>query len=169
VKPYEKRVYFEDEMHAGTRTELKRRWTPKKHRPCGRFKLGYELVYLYAALCPYNGHLIALLLPHMTLECFEIFAQFFQQQVEQKYGQVPVALIHDQASNHQAQIFEGTEIKMIPLPTACPELNPAERFFEELRKGLSKAIRSLIPFNNLKTYSVASYNHIGSSRNLLSN
>jgi transposase len=127
-------------MRAGTRTELKKRWTPKKHRPCGRFKLGYEFVYLYAALCPYNGDLIALLLPHMTLECFEIFARYFQQQTQIKYGQVPVALIHDQASCHQAPVLEGSQITMIPLPTACPELNPAERFFEELRKDLSNQV-----------------------------
>ncbi|HMO41725.1 MAG TPA: transposase, partial [Saprospiraceae bacterium] len=119
---------------------MKRRWTPKKHRPCGRIKLGYKYVYLYAAVCPYNGDLIALLLPYMTLECFDIFAQYFQAQIQQKYGQVSVAMINDQASNHQARVWEGTNITMIPLPTACPEINPAERFFEELRKDLSNHV-----------------------------
>lgn len=145
-------------MRAGTRTELKRRWTPRKHRPCGRFKLGYEFVYLYAALCPYNGHLIALLLPYMTLECFEIFARFFTQQVEQKYGAVPVALINDQAGNHQASVFETTPITLISLPTACPELNPAERFFEELRKDLSNQVfETICQVEDLLCYSLQKY------------
>lgn len=60
-----RRIYMQDEMRAGTRTELKKRWTPKGHRPVGKVRLGYRFCYLYAAIAPATGKLIALLLPRI--------------------------------------------------------------------------------------------------------
>lgn len=127
-------------MRSGTRTDLKRRWTPKGHRPLGRVKIGYEFVYLYAAINPYTGHLIALLLPYMTKECFEIFMAHFTQQVQAKYNQKTVLMICDGASNHQESVIYSDNVVLHKLPTACPELNPVERFFEQLRTELSNKV-----------------------------
>lgn len=127
-------------MRSGTRTKLKRRWTPQKHRPICRVKIGYQFVYLYAALNPYNGHLIALLLPRMTKECFSIFMNFFDEQVQLKYGKKTVLMIADGATNHQQNVINGERVQLEKLPTACPELNPAERFFEQLRPELSNRV-----------------------------
>ena len=127
-------------MRNGTRTELKRRWTPKGHRPLCKVKIGYEFVYLYAALNPYNGHLIALLLPYMTKECFAVFMNYFEEQTKLKYGEKAVLMIADGATNHQKDVIESDRIQLEKLPTACPELNPAERFFEQLRTELSNEI-----------------------------
>lgn len=127
-------------MRNGTRTELKRRWTPKGHRPLSKVKIGYEFIYLYAAVNPYNGHLIALLLPYMTKECFRVFMNYFEEQTKLKYGKQSVLMIADGATNHQQDVIESHSIQLEKLPTACPELNPAERFFEQLRTELSNEI-----------------------------
>ena len=127
-------------MRSGTRTDLKRRWTPKGHRPICKVKIGYEFVYLYAALNPYNGHLIALLLPYMTKQCFEIFMAHFEKETQLKYGENKILLIADGATNHQQSIIQTNRIDLVKLPTACPELNPAERFFEQLRAELSNQV-----------------------------
>jgi transposase len=137
---YEQRLYFEDEMRAGTRTESKRRWTECGHRPVCKVKLGYEFCYLYAAIAPENGHLLALILPEMTKECFELFMDFFKEQTRKLYGEVPVLLLADKAGSHQPDVVNKRGIAWEPLPTACPELNPVERFFEELRKELSNIV-----------------------------
>lgn len=144
ANPYEKRLFFQDEMRSGNRTELKRRWTPRRHRPVTPVKIGYDFVYLYAALNPYDGELIALLLPNMTNECFECFMDFFEQQTRIKYGELPILLIADGASNHQARLIHAPNIHLQKLPRACPELNPAERFFEQLRTELSNQILNTI-------------------------
>lgn len=133
-------VYFHDEMRSGTRTALKRRWTPQGHRPISSVNIGYKYVYLYAAVNPYNGDLIALLLPSMTTECFAAFMRHFDQQTMQKYGANPVLLILDGATNHQQRVLETDRIVIEKLPRACPELNPAERFFEQLRTELSNQV-----------------------------
>lgn len=141
---YEERFYYHDEMRTGTRTEVKRRWTPCGHRPVCKVRLGYEFCYLYAAIAPVSGHLLALLLPEMTRECFELFMDYFQQQTQKRYGDKPILLVADQAGSHQREVCTQRGIGFEPLPTACPELNPVERFFEELRKELSNKIFNTI-------------------------
>ena len=127
-------------MRSGTRTQLKKRWTPRGHRPICKVKIGYQFVYLYAALNPYNGHFIALLLPHMTKDCFEVFMSYFEEQTRLKYGAKKVLMIADGATNHQSDVIKSELIQVKKLPTACPELNPAERFFEQLRTELSNEV-----------------------------
>lgn len=129
-----------DEMRAGTRTETGCRWTPMGHRPLCRVRLGYEFSYLYAAIAPATGKLIALLLPDMTLESFALFMDHFRRQTKALHGTHPVALIADGAGAHQRRVCEQRGIAFEKLPTACPELNPVERFFEELRKQLSNRV-----------------------------
>ena len=127
-------------MRTGTRTQCKRRWSLRGHRPCCRMKLGYEFCYLYTALCPATGHLIALILPDMTKESFCLFCSYFSEQVKQSGSEAPVLLIADGAGAHQRDACLQKGITLQHLPTACPELNPVERFFEELRQEMSNII-----------------------------
>ncbi len=127
-------------MRSGTRTELKRRWAPKKHRPVRKVKIGYKFLYLYAALNPCNGHLVALLLPNMTKECFAVFMRHFSGETRQEYGDKRVLMIADGATDHQQSAICSDLVEPKKLPTACPELNPAERFFEQLRAELSNEV-----------------------------
>lgn len=127
-------------MRSGTRTALKKRWTPKGHRPITPVKIGYKFVYLYVALNPYSGKLIALLLPNMTKMCFSIFMRFFEEQTADLYEDESVLMIGDGASSHQQDTISFDRVKLEILPAACPELNPAERFFEQLRTELSNKV-----------------------------
>jgi len=104
-------------------------------------KLGYQYTYLYAALQPFEGQLISLVLPDMTKESFGVFMDYFHQQTTQLYGKdKKILLITDGAGAHQSDAVTGTNITLEKLPAACPELNPVERFFEELRKALSNQV-----------------------------
>jgi len=127
-------------MRSGTRTDLKRRWKPKGHRPICKVRIGYKFVYLYAALNPYDGQLVALLLPFMTKECFRIFMDYFEEQTQAVYGDEKILMILDGASNHQSDVIKSERMVLEKLPPACPELNPAERFFEQLRTELSNLV-----------------------------
>ncbi|CAN5620326.1 IS630 family transposase [soil metagenome] len=126
-------------MRYGTRTTLKRRWTPRGHRPQCRVRIAYEFGYLYCALCPFSGDLFCLLLPSMKKECFEIFINEFEKHTAGEDGDT--LLILEGAGCHQADtIREGSRLVLEKLPAACPELNPAERFFQELRKELANQV-----------------------------
>ena len=110
---------------------------PKAWQGCCRLKLGYEFCYLYAALCPATGHLLALILPDMTKASFCIFANYFSEQAKQCCAGQPVLLLADGAGAHQKEICLKAGLILERLPRACPELNAVERFFEELRKEMS--------------------------------
>jgi transposase len=122
-------------MRFGTRTELKRKWTPQGHRPKAPVKIGYEFAYLYLALCPYNGEVFAMFLPYMNKECFSLFNQQLAHTVE-----APTLLIADKATTHQKNLLTDTCIVLHHLPTACPELNPVERVFKEIRRKLANRV-----------------------------
>src|SRR5437763_5599787 len=83
---YGQAIFFEDEMRSGTRSQCKRRWTPKGHRPKCRMKLGYQYCYLYAALNPYSGSLFSLILPDMTRDSFGVFTDHFSCYLDELYG-----------------------------------------------------------------------------------
>lgn len=127
-------------MRTGTRTELKRRWTPQGHRPLCRIKLGQEFSYLYTALAPLSGELIALLLPDMTGTGFKRFFRFFESGVQKLYPRRKVLLILAQASAHRYRAAKNSGVVLCQLPVASPELNSGERFLEEIRKPLSNRI-----------------------------
>ena len=135
VAPFGPHVLFEDEMRFGTRTDLKRRWTPQGHRPQTPVKIGYEFAYLYLAICPYTGWLYAMLLPYANTASF---TQFWQQLATELTA--PTLVVADRASFHRT--VEGTLLELVHLPTACPDLNPVERFFKELRGRLSNRVFS---------------------------
>jgi len=93
------------------------------------------------ALCPFDGDVFAMFLPNMNVLCFDIFQKSLLEHIAQKTNKCiqemkkSLALIMDRASCHTAAT-QREEIKYVFLPPACPELNPAERFFKELRKQL---------------------------------
>jgi transposase len=142
IQPYPRQaVYFQDEMRLGTRTELKRRWTPQGHRPKTPVRIGYQFCYLYAAICPFTGQAFAMLLPQMNKECFGLFVQQFEQHLALQQPALLIAeLIADRAATHQAALTEGTAVTLAHLPTACPELNPVERFFKQMRAQLANTV-----------------------------
>ena len=46
----------------------------------------------------------------------------------------------DGARAHKADLFTGTHMTFSKLPPACPELNPVERVFKEVRRGLKHRV-----------------------------
>lgn len=125
-------MYFEDEMRVGTRTELKRKWGPVGHRPKAPVKIGYEFVHLFVAIAPSTGKVFAMFLPALNQECFELFGTEFTSELTQK-----TLLIADRATAHQQKLLNQDWLVLQKLPAASPELNPVERFFQELRRRLA--------------------------------
>jgi hypothetical protein len=105
-------------MRVGTRTELKRKWTPQGHRPKAPIHIGYECIHLFVALAPFWGKIFAMFLPRLDQECFALFARAFDESLTQK-----TMRIVDRATAHKKELMAHTKIELQKLPTACPELN----------------------------------------------
>lgn len=127
-------------MRYGTRTHCRRRWSRQGTRPTCRVRLGYEWGYLYVAICPFTGDMFSMLLTHLDKDCFAEFARQLQEHLKEK-GVGRALLVGDGATAHTSQQWqEHQQLEWVKLPTACPELNPVERFFEELRKSTSNRV-----------------------------
>ena len=126
-------------MRYGTRTATKRRWTRQGRRPVCKVKIGYAWGYLFVALCPATGELFACYCSHLDKACFAYFVTEFDKHLQAQGLNSAVLLIGDKATAHQESLLPDS-IHWQSLPTACPELNPVERFFEELRKLVANRI-----------------------------
>ncbi len=120
-------------MRFGTRTDLGRMWTPPAVRPPGAQRIGYEYGYLSVAINPLRGEIFLLLLPpDMRVESFQAFLTEFEDSLRDS-----TTLITDGAAAHcSSRLKFGGRLQMERIPPYSPELNPVERFFEELRRKL---------------------------------
>jgi transposase len=134
-----KYIYFTDEMRYGTRTACKRRWSRQGRRPVCQVKIGYEWGYLFLALCPASGDLFACYCSPLDKACFAYFVSEFNKHLQAQAIDSALLLIGHKATAHQGGLLPGS-IHWQSLPTACPELNPVERFFEELRKVVANRV-----------------------------
>ena len=116
-------------MRFGTRTALGRKWMQTGKRAVGSQKIGYDYAYLYVSIKPFTGEVFALILPHLNKECFGIFADLRSRQLKRK-----TLMILDGAPAHR--LDEDGLIEITKIPPYSPELNPVERFFQELRRKL---------------------------------
>jgi transposase len=98
-------------------------------RAKGTQKIGYDYAYLYVSIKPFTGEVFALILPSLNKECFNLFADLRSQKLERK-----TLMVLDGATAHRLEESELIEITKIP--PYSPELNPVERFFQELRRRL---------------------------------
>ena len=73
-------------------------------------------------------------MPHLDGTCFEVFLRALRSQC----GGDEVVLVMDQAGAHKSGQVEWPEgIAPLYLPPRSPELDPAERWFRELRGAVS--------------------------------
>ena len=128
-------------MRYDTRTQCKRRWTVQGDRPVCKMKLGYDSAYLYVAICPFCGSLFAMFLSHLDKVCFAEFLRQFERHISEHHLGKRVLLVGDGATAHTSQDWESHHaIDWVRQPTACPEVNPVERFFQELRRQTANQI-----------------------------
>ena len=50
----------------------------------------------------------------------------------------------DGSTAHEADLFDAGKLRFAHLPAACPELNPVERFFKEVRKQLKNRVFEIL-------------------------
>jgi transposase len=117
-------VHFSDEMRLGLRGQTRRVLARRGVRPVQRLQLRYEWSYLLLAVDPLEGSLRWRWIDRMN-----------------KDHPLPVlrewalsCVVWDGAPAHKARAMSELPTVRAPLPPYSPELNPAERVFEELRR-----------------------------------
>lgn len=76
-------------------------------------------------------------LPRVDSKCL----QAYLEHLGELYADYRLVLVADNAPSHTSKEIEVPEnIELLALPTYSPELNPAERWFQEFRRALSNRI-----------------------------
>lgn len=126
-------LYFADEMRYGLISNFRRSWSKIGERACLDQQMTYKNKYLFSAVSPRNGKSFHLLgFPDMDSDTVLAFLTALKKEHPNRH----VYVVWDNAPTHRPQILRRIPgLTVIFLPPYSPELNPAERFFEEMRRA----------------------------------
>ena len=131
-------LFFQDEMRYGLISNYRRSWSPVGIRTIIDNQQRFSNRYLFSAVAPLTGesfHLIGL-----EENTSAMIALFFDE-LEKAYPDKHIVMVFDNAPSHRPKVVrERDRMTCIYLPPYSPEMNPAERFFGEMRKATANRI-----------------------------
>jgi transposase len=134
------RLWAQDESRFGLHTVLRRRLTLPGLKPICPFEQLFESFWLCGAIEPNSGESFVLELPATDSDCLQAFLDRFAATHAQDPGEVHVLLM-DRGGAHRAKALCWPE-RVVPvyLPAYCPELNPMERWWRELKDAVANTL-----------------------------
>ena len=131
-------LFFSDEMRYGLISNFRRSWSKIGERTVINSRESRENRYLFSAVGPLSGKSF-----HLTgIEGFDSeAAHTFLLELKKEYPDTLVIVVWDNAPCHRPKVHrEIPGMIVLFLPPYSPQLNPSERFFEELRKATANTI-----------------------------
>ncbi len=122
------RIGFGDELRLGLRGTTRRVWGRRGTKVRQRLQLTYEWRYLFAAVDGQAGRVWWNWIPSMKAEALWPTIAGLQELA------VLDGLVWDNAPSHRDADITDLDLALVGLPPYSPELNPAERLFEEIRR-----------------------------------
>lgn len=116
-----------DELRLGLRGVVRRVWAPRGVKIVQPLELRYEWRYLVLAVDGLAGTLQWAWSPNMKSASLAPVLQGWQEAGI-------LGVVGDGASSHRSQPVKAVGLPLVIQPAASPELNPAERVFEEIRR-----------------------------------
>ena len=124
-------LFAQDEARFGRISISRASWAPKGIRPRSPRQVIRKFVYAYTAVCPALGKMTSLILPTVNSEMMSLFLN----QVSKDFADYFIIMLVDRAGWHVSSRLKIPEnIKLIPIPSHSPELNPSEHIWDELRE-----------------------------------
>ncbi|MCT4636025.1 MAG: transposase [Rickettsiales bacterium] len=125
------KVMFQDEARFGRINDPKRCWCRAKFRAKIGKQIVREYVYAYGDFCPSDGAADFLILPYIDAKNMNVFLS----ELSVRYPNELILLICDKAPCHSSGVLEvPNNIKLLHLSAYCPQLNPSENMWEEMRE-----------------------------------
>jgi transposase len=128
------RVFSQDESRFGLLTVRRRRLTASGVPPVGPVQHVFEWFYVYGAVAPTTGERFFLELPYLNAETFQIFIEAFAAAFPESLN----LLLLDNSGAHTALRLQWPEnVHAVWWPPYCPELNPLERVWRDVKDDLA--------------------------------
>ena len=127
-------MFSQDESRVGLLTIRRRRLTARGVQPIGRVQHVFEWFYIYGAVEPTTGDRFFLELPYLNAEGFQLFVDAFAAAFPDSLN----LLVLDNSGAHTAQrLTLPANERQVNMPPYCPELNPIERVWRDLKDALA--------------------------------
>jgi hypothetical protein len=140
-------VFRQGESRFGLLTLRRRRRTAHGIQPVSVVQHTFAWFYVYGAVAPTTGERFFLELPDLDTGAFQIFVDAFARAFPDSLN----ILLLDNSGAHTAQRIQWPEnVRYVWLPPYCPELNPIERVWRELKDDLA-----WLQFSNLEAQQVS--------------
>ena len=133
-------LWSQDESRFGLQTIQRRRLTLRSVKPVCPFEQAFENFWLCGAVQPNTGESFVLELPATDGDCLQVFLDQFALAHAQNPGEVQVLLMDNGAAHHAKALRWPARVVPVYLPAYCPELNPIERWWQELKDALSNQL-----------------------------
>lgn len=135
-------LYFGDEMRYGLISNFRRSWSKVGERTSIDSQQSFDNRYLFSAVSPLSGDSFHL----MSIDGFDSeAARVFLVELKKQHPDRMVILVWDNAPCHRPKVHRTIPgLIILFLPPYSPELNPTERFFEELRRATANRIFTTI-------------------------
>ena len=146
-------------------------------KPIQESKPGYEYFYLYGAVEPETGQRFFTEHERLNSNCFQVFLNRFAGAFRQSHN----VLVLDNGQFHKAKKLSiPKNVELMFLPPYSPELNPVERFWQDLKDQLAfdfyehlsslrqEARMALRSYTNEAVRSLTGYNYLLEATSVLS-
>ena len=128
------RYWSSDESRVGLLSVLGRKLTGFGIKPVGVSQWQFRYRWLYGMVEPISGESFVLEFSHLDSQCFERFLEEFAAQYPDEMHLIQV----DNAGAHRAHHLQTPDnVMLLFQPPYCPEVNPIERLWEEMRRHYS--------------------------------
>ena len=128
------RVFSQDERRVGLLTVRRRRLTASGVQPVGLVQHTFEWFYLYGAVAPTTGERLFLEWPYLHADTCQLFVDAFAPAFPDSWN----ILLLDNKGAHPAQRLRWpAHVQPVWLPPDCPELNPSERVWRDVKDDLA--------------------------------
>ncbi len=111
--------------------------TAKGIKPICPFQQVFQSTYLYGAFSPFDGNSFMLNLPYCDANCFQIFLNEMSYENPQE---LKVIVLDNGAFHHAKKLIIPQNLVLILLPPYSPELNPAEKIWQNLKRSFTNKI-----------------------------
>jgi transposase len=148
------RIGHADELRLGLRGTTRRVWGRRGVKVRQRLQLQYDWWYLFAAVDGRAGTVSWTWVDSMK-------AADLVPLMEALRANAPLdALVWDGATSHRDEAVRAVGVPLIHLPPYSPELNPAERLFEEVRRHVEGRIYATLAADPARVRSLCGWDWI---------
>lgn len=132
-------IWAEDEARLGLQPITRRTWSPKGKRPIAKQTRKYQWLYVYAFAHPLSGKSFWLIMPTVNTVLMNMGLKEFSLYMDPKNEKIIILLIDNAGWHISKGLSLPPNIRLFPLPSHTPELQPVECSWPLLREPVANA------------------------------